>query len=177
MSEGSNVVVLYSAEDTLNRMREIVANEKLVHMQYVSDKRDQAAWEAGAVCGGLKACAVGSLFLAHGVQATHYPGFPGGTGYWNLPEAMTSSRETFMAARPELRRAYDALEVAAREKIKSLKPHHNEDQLQDWIENEEETLCVGGDLEVLFESSLASDEPFEGMLGVIDRAKEILAAT
>lgn len=53
----------------LDRMLEVVDNDMLARVGYVSSTivRPDLA-EQGAVCGGHNACAIGSLYLAAGVQ-------------------------------------------------------------------------------------------------------------
>src|ERR1044072_1662169 len=57
---------------TLNRMREIVLNEMLMHGEYSTAVVDERRAEEGAVCGGRRACAVGSLWIAYGVPFDEY---------------------------------------------------------------------------------------------------------
>lgn len=102
----------------LGGMQIVVNNEMLKRRTYISDcVEDQELAEAGALCGGHKACAVGSLLLGAGVKPTM------SGDYADLPEAnpntlvsgRPSPREKFMADNPGVKLAYDALNQAAQQ--------------------------------------------------------------
>jgi hypothetical protein len=96
------------ALDALNKMSLIVRNDMLMRGEYLTpDIVDYELAKKGAICGGHKACAVGSLYLAAGVRRERRE------LAWSLPGAYPHERPYFMASRPALRVAYEALNAAA----------------------------------------------------------------
>lgn len=94
--------------ETLEGMRQIVKNDMLTRSEYVSQTIvSRKLAEAGAVCGGRKACAIGSMLLAYGVQ----PVRDGNWGSISLPGAYAPRR--YSANRPALRAVLDALNAEA----------------------------------------------------------------
>lgn len=156
----------YVPRQIIERMEEIVRNEMLDYGYYVSDEIERPDLaEIGAVCGGRRACAVGSLYLAAGIKpiVREYDDEP----IARLPGTDPSERLMFMMTRPALRTAYEALNDAANEYID-----------REGIEVNREPDFYGahsyhGDLEVLFETgdpAIGRDE----LLTVTARAKELV---
>lgn len=118
--------VVDDALRTLDGIRQITKNEMLIHGEYVTDNvRNKKLAAEGAVCGGRKACLVGSAYIAYGVplQITeHYD-------YWRektverveLPGIGDKrNRAGFRRYRPGLRLAMEALNDAAERKLATL---------------------------------------------------------
>lgn len=99
----------------IERMEEVIRNEMLVRGTYLTPTVvDQKLAEAGAVCGGRKACAIGSLYLGYGVKLdlVYEDDHDEGSTY-ELPGVGQGEREDFMRRRPALKLAYDELNAAA----------------------------------------------------------------
>lgn len=97
----------------LDGMAEVVKNEMLVHNTYVSDTVvDPVLAEKGAICHGHAACAIGSLWLGARVRM-ELDCECQGIKYWEMPGTAPSEREEFVARRPGLRLALDALNEEA----------------------------------------------------------------
>lgn len=94
------------AVEILDRMAEIAEREMLVSGNYVDPFYIDPKM-GGAVCGGRKTCAVGSLFVAGGAEVEV------NRGEFRLPAANPGNRDDYLADRPALRLAYDALNDAA----------------------------------------------------------------
>lgn len=92
----------HKALDTCDGVIEIAKNEMLVRGTYLTGilKPDMA--REGSICGGRKACLVGSMYLAHGVRG-------------DIEDMSMSfdSRKAEMRNRPGLRLAYQAINEAA----------------------------------------------------------------
>ncbi len=128
----------FTTLQVLSNMRQIVENETLVHSVYISERVDRPDLaEAGAICGGHHACAVGSLYLAAGVE----PDIDG-YGAASLPDANQyhDDRLLFMADKPALLEAYNTLNLVAGEYL----ARHNL-RFPAWLDN--------GDLEHAFEGA------------------------
>lgn len=104
----SETTTLYSAEETLDRMAEIVRAEMMGNRVYVSGVVRPDLAEKGAICGGRRHCAIGALWVAHGVPYTDYM-----SDEVALPAVAQSERMGFMATDAELALAHDALGEAA----------------------------------------------------------------
>lgn len=100
-----------AALDVLEGMREIALADMMDRVGYLSDDVVDRS-RTGAVCRGHKACAVGSLWLAAGVELKRdiY-------GDWALPGVEEDEREEFVRHRAKLRIALRALNEAATEYI------------------------------------------------------------
>lgn len=110
------------AIDSLEGMKEIVKAEMLIRSHYVDPEHvDQERKEAGAICGGHKACAIGSLWLAYGIKPDYQPPPTtlSGKGTWTLPgtdelfSVKGQRRAEFLRNRPGLKLALNALDDAA----------------------------------------------------------------
>lgn len=146
------------ALDTLSGMSQIVKNEMITPNQYVGPVVDQDLAEAGAICGGRKACAVGSLWIAGGVKVEY-----SGHGAPGLPGVEEYQRENFLRPRPGLRLAYDSLNEAAFEYAER--------------NNRVRTITVShwnAPVEALFESSKSL--PKSELLKIINSAKRKVRA-
>lgn len=95
------------AIETLDRMRQIVKNDMLTRGEYVTQKVvDKKLAEEGAVCRGRKACAIGSLWLAYGVELENDWGT-----HMSLPG--TEEPAYYARNRPALKAALNALNAEA----------------------------------------------------------------
>lgn len=137
-----------TTDQILHRMEIMLERDMLVHAAYVSDDvEDEELAAAGAVCGGHRACAVGHLWIAAGVQPVITPNEYQVEGVVELPGVWPiSDRDDFLAARPPLREAYDALNEAADDWAISAGMYG----LRDAYGNTQ-SGCYGGALEILFE--------------------------
>lgn len=95
----------------LDGMLEIERNEMLVRGEYISVEIDDELAERGAICGGHRACLVGSLWLGYGVKPEKGT-FCWGEEFYKLP-GTEDGRAAFLSRRPGLKVAYDALNDAA----------------------------------------------------------------
>jgi hypothetical protein len=96
----------------LDGVEEMAKAEMIAARAYVTLVWDRERAEAGAICGGRKACAVGSLWLAAGVKVRMDERLPG-------VEA-GQPRRSFLRRRPALRLAYEALNTAAERRAHRL---------------------------------------------------------
>jgi hypothetical protein len=101
-----NTKVKAKALQTLDNMAEIVRNERLIKGAYIHPAVDLEF--SDAVCGGHKACLIGSAWLAYGIKMR------GG----DLPGSHPTARPSFLRNRPALRVVYDALNDAAERKVR-----------------------------------------------------------
>lgn len=101
-----NATVKAKALQTLDNLAQIVKNERVIHGLYIDSDIDPEF--SGAVCGGHKACLVGSTWLAYGIKMEDD----------ELPGAFPSERPSFLRNRPALRAVYDALNDAAERKVR-----------------------------------------------------------
>jgi hypothetical protein len=104
----SDAATVEQALGILDGVKQMARREQLIRTTYIGQGVDEKLRERGAICGGHKACLIGSLFLAAGVQPTGNER----VGY-ELHQAEPRSRSNSMARRPALRLAYDALNLAA----------------------------------------------------------------
>lgn len=157
-------MILTSPTAILKRMATIAANDMMRRGTYLTPKPvDHELVESGAVCRGHQACAIGSLWLAAGVEPVRarYP-FSAVTDL-ALPGVDANTMPAFLADKPALRAAFDALNAEAEELAAEL----------------DLELCYGNDgwsgaLESLFEDHPdAADR--DTMLGIIRRAARRLA--
>lgn len=151
---------LDKALETLDRMKQIVKNDMLVAGEYLSvTVVDRELREAGSVCRGHKACAIGSLLLAYGVKPERRDDF----GWWKLPTPATVDPSAFARTRPGLRIALDALNQEAEKKIASS------DEIR-WLI--EEGVTFNEPIERLFENAYGSEfVDRTTMLQIINNAK------
>lgn len=104
------------AVEIIERMEVIIHNEMLFKGEYVSryierqDLKDQ-----GAVCGGHRVCAIGSLWMAAGILPTEQEDL--GEEVWFLQTAFEGFREEEFIRCPALELAYDTLNGVSRERI------------------------------------------------------------
>lgn len=159
----------FTALEILDRMEQIVEAEQIVHGCYIADDTPPQRGHR-ALCGGRQACAVGSLYLAAGRRPK--------ADAWGdpyLPGVEPKERDAVMGRNPELRRAYDALNAAARRYTRrhGLLPY--------CPENDDGTY--EGDMEFLFEEAIVEkddDDPArEGrkiLRSIIKSARRSIAA-
>ncbi len=93
----------------LDRFCQIVDNDMLIRGDYIDSEvsRPDLA-DAGAICGGHKACAIGSLWIAGG----HHPKAPTDYSDWYSIFDI-DIRAKYLAQRPALELAHAALVAAA----------------------------------------------------------------
>jgi hypothetical protein len=96
------------AIQALDGMREIVRHEMLTTGTYIEEEiSNPRLAKSGAICGGHKHCAIGSLWVGAGIK-------PVKQDTCNfLPGADEVSRPNFLKHRPGLKLAYNALNEAA----------------------------------------------------------------
>lgn len=98
------------ALETLDGLEKIIEFEALQHVGYLGDC-DVKRKKALPICKGHNACMIGSLYLAHGVRRQRDY-----NGDWELPGIYDQAK--FVARRPALKLAYDAMNEAAGRLIK-----------------------------------------------------------
>ncbi len=150
----------------LDRMKQIVENDMVIRATYVEaaiSRPDLAV--AGAICGGHRACAIGALWMAGGWA-------PDSDGYSFANSSGDSSgvfsetyRDEYLADKPALRGAHDALNAAA-------EAYATEQDL-------EVGSAYVSRIEALFEEGFRNGEHIDPreLLAVIDIAHGILRAT
>jgi hypothetical protein len=97
------------ALEALDNMYLIVAREQIVRGFYVDpNEYDKKKAAEGAICGGNKFCAIGSLFVGGGIPVTksEYDGF-------DMPEALPTLRNDVIKQNPHLGIALKALNKQA----------------------------------------------------------------
>jgi hypothetical protein len=117
------------AIESLDRMAQIVRNEMLIRGTYVDSEINEAKKAAGAICGGHKVCAIGSLWVGYGVKyekrGKYVVGLPGvsDTKTWDYrkDDYGPSARNIFVKSRPALKLALNALNESADAYIKRHK--------------------------------------------------------
>lgn len=146
------------ALSALDGMREIVRREMLVQGEYV-EQDITSPQLSGAICGGRKHCAVGSLWVGAGVKyEKDYD------GWITLPGVASFERPDFLRPRHGLRVAYDAINRAAQAFAD-----------KNGIDLEEMDLTAP--IEALFEGHCGNDLTKSDLLKIISAAKrEIKAA-
>lgn len=104
------------AIQTLDNMRNIVKNNMLTRSEYITrNVVNRKLAEQGAVCRGHKACAIGSLWLAHGIKIV-----PNWDGRASLPGVYDPSAYA-RRYHPGLKLALDALNAQASKFIEANK--------------------------------------------------------
>lgn len=165
---------------SLDGMAEIVAKEMLVKGDYVGDEIDADLKAQGAICGGHKYCAIGSLWAGAGIHPKRdvYTYISGDKDViFSLPGVTNRERDSFLDKHPGLKVAYDALNEAAEDFISE---HEVPEELLDRHQ-------FSAAVEALFEGAYADDEwnpsneGFEGigspeLLEIIEDAKQRVAA-
>lgn len=171
----ADAVTTFDAPTTLDNMVLIVEAEMLIHLDYVTNEvMDQERERKGAICGGRKACAIGALWLAHGIKPEVWG--DDDEAMAQLPGITYDERLSFMLDYPELRKAYDALDSAAEEKADAIAQRNGAERIGLFRPEIVRQAQMCGMAEALFESRLL-DQDFVGkeLIDVIDRAKELLA--
>jgi hypothetical protein len=96
---------------TLDNMRQIVKNDMLTVGEYITQnivQRNLA--EQGAICGGRKACAIGSMLLAYGDK-------PVDDGFGYIILEGTEAPSEYAARKPALKAVLDSLNAEAEQFI------------------------------------------------------------
>lgn len=106
-----NVAHYDKAINTIDGMIEIAKREQLIQGTYVDDKVDETLKIEGAICGGHKACLIGSAYIAYGRK------IEAGDAYAWLDGVEPDERYTFLRRRPALRLAIDALDTEAMKRM------------------------------------------------------------
>jgi hypothetical protein len=177
----------FTAEETIDRMRQIVEAEMIMHMDYISDDIDMKRKDEGAICGGHRACAVGALYLAFGIVPVYERDEDMGT-IWNvtLPGSYAPTRSQFMSRIPELGRAYRALNEAATHVMREYAIRRGTDPDDMFDVDFQHAVNFNGAMEAMFEHYWTAEEEGERvndgmtqgdkrrMLMMLDRAQEIL---
>lgn len=159
------------AISTLWNMSIIAEADMMTRGLYVDEKVSEPA-RSGAICGGHRACAIGSLFLGAQVPLVHYSGRSGGDilsndevahhikngdfSFWSsMPNVGVTDRYHEFKKRPYLGLAYRALNNAAMEYV--IK--HDEEYMIIWLKRSPRPFegPAEGWAEVLFESKIIPD--------------------
>jgi hypothetical protein len=147
------------AIQALDGMREIVRHEMLTTGTYIEEEiSNPRLAKSGAICGGHKHCAIGSLWVGAGIKPVKQD------DCIFLPGADVPSRRDFLKHRPGLKLAYNALNEAA----------------SDFMENKE--ICPASTfdaaIERLFEGCWDDGEALtkRDLLGIIAAAKRKVKA-
>jgi len=157
-----------SPEEILDRMARIVEADQVCHCEYVdSHDVDRERYESGAICGGHKFCAIGTLLFAAG-QPIEYDATERGLyimGAWD------QHRDEVMGSLPYASVVRDALNRAAQARI---------DKDDDYWEGEYQVVPSTTDpLEIFFENYESVGDGgkpigYEDLLDVIGEARELL---
>ena len=139
----------------LDGMREVVRREMLTQGTYVSEEGLNPRL-AGAICGGRRHCAIGSLWVGAGVKHRVVKGAV------TLPGVGEEDRPRFLRRHPALKLAYDALNRVA----------------QRWTDEHEVDLdgAFHAPIEDLFESQWGYVLTKRDLLRIISNAKRIVRA-
>jgi hypothetical protein len=177
----------FDAHETIERMEQIVVAEMMMHMEYISDEVDEKRREEGAICGGHRACAVGSLWLAHGIRPWLSYDWDSEEGRRviygaQLPYVSANERAEIMDRLPQLRIAYDALNQAAMEVLEEYAEEHGYESVSQLATDMGASIGYNGAMEAMFESNLDDErDDYEmspddkvRMLRICARAKEII---
>lgn len=149
-------------------MEQIIRNEMLARGVYITAyvvNPDLA--ESGAICGGHQACMVGSMWIAAGVKAEVVDDGDGYGPIFYLPGTEGRVREEFLAKRPALRLAYDAMNELSRQFV------DEHDLIGDITYSE-----TWGMMESLYESHRFDYQPLitdAQLLDMLEKAKEMVA--
>jgi hypothetical protein len=157
--------ILSDPVEIVRNMQKIIANEMLTRGEYVEeDVSNPRLAEQGAICGGRRACAVGSLWLAALVPMEFKD--PDHPTWGDMPGVLVRDRLDFLDDKPGLASAYDALNAAAREYAARY----------GWDTQDDGRSYLGA-MEVLFETSpVQLDEIHDVMLDVTNIALDKLGA-
>lgn len=129
------------AIDALNGMATIVRAEMVEQGIYISEEIVDPD-RADAICGGRKACAIGSLWLGGGIKPDILEGPSGEIWDVRLPGTEQSDRNDFLHPRHGLRVAYNALNESA----EAYMERHNP-SLDTQFDAPIERLFEGGDVQ------------------------------
>lgn len=168
------------AHKALDGMAEITKNEMLTRGEYLTSYVDnEKLAKEGAICGGHRACAIGSLYVGYGIPIKVDKNKDYGWTAASLPLGVyPGKRKEFTIRRPGLRLAMQALDHVAEKRIATLskKQKENVDSFMSNSSSDYEELGIK--IEGLFEgvthgpSRLKRDD----MLEIIAEAKEYVSA-
>lgn len=163
-----------TALDALDGMRGIVEREMVGTGLYASyEVQDRKLLEAGAICGGRRYCAIGSIIVGGGVQPYQDMADDESSRtdvFENLVMDLTLRRsaDAFTEGYEHIRVAHEALCVAAREVAEEydlrVSPGESRSTIEDVFEGNGTAFYENG----------VSDRGREILLEVIDRAKELV---
>lgn len=169
------------ALNTCDGVIEIAANEMLLQGSYVTQRvMNPKLEDEGAVCGGRKACLVGSIFLAYGITYRKLLRLTD-----HIPSFFLEDRDWFMDERPALKLAYNAFNQAAFEVIEREHQHriafqHDYDpRTNKYSISDRPEVPADGWAEFFFERILENhehDEIREEVISVANRAKELIGS-
>lgn len=159
-----SAIIKQQALKILDGIEEITKAEMLVSGQYI-DREITNPERIDSLCGGRRVCLMGSAWLAAGYKAD----FKLHSVVYPLPGIDPDVRAEFLARRPGLRLAYDALNQAAESRIKRLPP-----DIRDFINNQiTEGEFAGSAAENLFENSTLDRK---AVLSLLRSARKIIEA-
>jgi hypothetical protein len=160
------------AKGILDGIQQITRNEMLVIGQYNTDTPDPD--KKGQVCGGFKACLIGSAYLSAGIKPKKHVDHHDGEVTWALPGTSRAtflededSREIFLATRPALRLAVRALDEAAGPRVARVRKPERKNIINAFMASP-----IGGVAEGLFESQDRLDRNL--VVELCDEAKTLI---
>lgn len=145
------------ALSALEGMREIVRREMLTTGFYVDEEVSNPRL-LGALCGGRKHCAIGSLWVGAGIKAKIDE-----KGVFSLPGTPEWDRNEFLRRRPGLRVAYEQINLAA-------------DDFAEKYGYDLEIPPYRAPVEALFETYYENDLTKQDLLKIISAAKRKVKA-
>ena len=164
------------AHKALDGMAQITKREMLIRGEYVSDNVDKKLAEEGAICGGHRACAIGSLYIGYGIPLTEHNWEDDDNPSYSLPGVDPASRKAFTRNRPGLRLAMKALDHVAEKRTAGLSKRQQENVEEFLYEHDDD--AYGIKIEALFEGVTRGPSRLnrENMLEVISEAKKYVDA-
>lgn len=163
-----------TALNALDGVTQITKNEMLKRGDYLTAVVDEKLAAEGAICGGRRACLIGSAYVGAGIKMR-----AGENQFWGrrLPGVDPDDRAEFTARRPGLRLALDALDVAATERITGLS-RRQQKNIADWRRAYSGHEAPGIVAEALFEAVTDSPSKLnrDGILALVDEARAVIEA-
>lgn len=157
----------------LDGVTQITKNEMLKRGDYLSVVVDQKLAAEGAICGGRRACLIGSAYVGAGIKVNT----DGEVWGRKLPGVDPDERADFTARRPGLRLALDALDVAAGKRVEGLSRRQQE-KIAEWRESYVALDAPGIVAEALFEAVTSGPARLnrDGILALVDEARAVIEA-
>jgi hypothetical protein len=173
-----------SPVELLERMESIVMREQIVHRVYVSTEIDDDVQASGAICGGHRFCAIGTMLFAAGVpvelERDFYEQEDSPAAYYPTIASQYDDRDHACDLHDHLMEARDALNQVAKEYIATGKYGDVYDGF-DGCFTPETARNNPDPIEVLFENGVFDDDDrdkrgVDVLLEVIREAKSRVLA-